>query len=339
MLTHAEEIKTKTYTSLAILNDQEGNVIDKLAEIRQLLEQVSRYSHVFVPLTDRVNQNIIELKDIAQELSHLSEESHYDPERIEKLTGRLNLIYHLQQKHRVQSIEELLLIKNELSDKLFSIQSLADRIENIKNQLVTLETELNSLSVVLNKRRNVVLKRIEAEMHHVLGNLGMLSARFSIRMETLDHYSPTGTDRITFLFAANNGSEMREIQKVASGGELSRLMLAIKSLVLNRSMLPTILFDEIDSGVSGEIAGKVGSIMRNMSENIQVIAITHLPQIASKAESHFLAYKLDGLATTTSGLKKLSDDERVIEVARLLSDETITESAKDTAKELLKYRN
>jgi len=155
----------------------------------------------------------------------------------------------------------------------------------------------------------------------------------------LAYFSATGTDRITFLFSANKGSEIREIQKVASGGELSRLMLALKSLVLNRSLLPTVLFDEIDSGVSGDIAGKVGSIMRKMSMHMQVIAITHLPQIAGKADCHLLAYKEDGETSTVSSIRLLSDEDRVNEIARMLSDETITESAKVTARELLNYTN
>jgi DNA repair protein RecN (Recombination protein N) len=167
----------------------------------------------------------------------------------------------------------------------------------------------------------------------------MPSAKFIIRKEQLTNYSATGTDKITFLFAANKGSETREIQKVASGGELSRLMLALKSLVLNRSLLPTILFDEIDSGVSGDIAGKVGTIMRNMSAQIQVIAITHLPQIAGKADSHLLAYKQDGGISTISSLRALSSEDRIDEIARMLSDEIITDSARITARELLNYKS
>ena len=176
-------------------------------------------------------------------------------------------------------------------------------------------------------------------MQKVLENLGMPSSKFIIKQEPLTYFSASGVDKITFLFSANKGGEIREIQKVASGGELSRLMLALKSLVLNRSLLPTILFDEIDSVVSGDIAGKVGTIMRNMSTHMQVIAITHLPQIAGKADSHLLAFKQDGDTTTISSMRILSSEDRVNEIARMLSDETITESAKITARELLNYRN
>lgn len=339
VLTHAEEIKTKTFSALSLLADDELNVSDKLAEIRQLLEQASRFSHLITPMAERITGSLIEIKDIVNELRNFNDQVHFDAERIEKLGLRLDLIYHLQQKHRVQSVSELLQIMNTLSDKLLAIGSLENRIQELNTTLETIESELLKLSDVISKQRNAVIPNIEKEMLRVLENLGMPSARFIIKQESLPHFSATGKDRISFLFSANKGGEVREIQKVASGGELSRLMLALKSLVLNRSLLPTILFDEIDSGVSGDIAGKVGNIMRAMSSHMQVIAITHLPQIAGKADSHLLAYKQDGDNSTISSLKVLSDDERVNEIARMLSDETITESAKVTARELLNYTN
>jgi len=339
ILTHAEEIKTKTFSALGLLADEEVNVLDKLSEIRQLLEQASRFSHMITPMAERIAGSLIEIKDIVNELRNFNDQIHFDAERIEKLGLRLDLIYHLQQKHRVQSVSELLQIMNSISDKLLAIGSLENRILELTTSLDTIESELLKLSDVISKQRNAVIPNIEKEMLKVLENLGMPSARFTIKLESLSHFSATGRDKISFLFSANKGGEIREIQKVASGGELSRLMLALKSLVLNRSLLPTILFDEIDSGVSGDIAGKVGTIMRDMSAHMQVIAITHLPQIAGKADSHLLAFKQDGDTSTISSLKVLSDDERVNEIARMLSDEIITESAKVTARELLNYTN
>lgn len=339
ILTHAEEIKTRTFSALGILADNELNVSDNLAEIKQLLEQASRFSHHLLPLTERINGSLIEIKDIANELREFSEQVHFDAERIEKLGLRLDMIYHLEQKHRVKSVSELISIMNELSDKLFAIGSLEIHIGELTEALAKKESELLEVSSVLSSQRMAVIPTIETEMHNVLENLGMPSAIFKIKLEPLANFSVTGTDKITFLFSANKGSEIREIQKVASGGELSRLMLALKSLVLNRSLLPTVLFDEIDSGVSGEIAGKVGGIMRSMSMHMQVIAITHLPQIAGKADCHLLAYKEDGETSTVSSIRVLSDEDRVNEIARMLSDETITESAKVTARELLNYTN
>jgi len=339
ILTHAEEIKTRTFSAIGILADDELNVSDKLSEIKQLLEQASRFSHHLLPLSERISGSLIEIKDIANELRSFSDGVHFDAERIEKLGLRLDMIYHLEQKHRVHSVAELIAIMNELSDKLFAIGSLESRIVEIKEALSKKESELLQVSNVLSDQRMAVIPTIETEMRNVLENLGMPSAIFKIKQETLAYFSATGTDKITFLFSANKGGEIREIQKVASGGELSRLMLALKSLVLNRSLLPTVLFDEIDSGVSGDIAGKVGGIMRSMSKHMQVIAITHLPQIAGKADSHLLAFKEDGATSTVSSLRVLSNEDRVNEIARMLSDETITESAKVTARELLNFKN
>jgi DNA repair protein RecN (Recombination protein N) len=339
ILTHSEEIKSKTFAALGLLADADINVAGKLSEIKQLLDHASRFSHHLLPLAERIDGSIIEIKDIVNELRTFSDQVHFDPERIEKLGLRLDLIYHLEQKHRVQSVAELIGIMNALSDKLFAIGSLETRIAALTAALIAKESELSEVSAVLSKQRHAVIHSIETEMHKVLESLGMPSAKFIIKQEPLTYFSATGTDKITFLFSANKGGEVREIQKVASGGELSRLMLALKSLVLNRSLLPTILFDEIDSGVSGDIAGKVGTIMRNMSTHMQVIAITHLPQIAGKADSHLLAYKQDGETSTISSLRILSNEDRVNEIARMLSDETITESAKVTARELLNYRN
>ncbi len=339
ILTHAEEIKTRTFSAIGILADDEQNVSDKLSEIKQLLDQASRFSHHLLPLAERINGSLIEVKDIANELRAFSEQVHFDAERIEKLGLRLDLIYHLEQKHRVTTVAELLEIMNALSEKLYAIGSLETRIVELKDLLSKKENELSDVSAVLSKQRQSVIPNIETEMHKVLESLGMPSANFKIKQESLSNFSANGKDKITFLFSANKGGEIREIQKVASGGELSRLMLALKSLVLQRSLLPTILFDEIDTGVSGEIAGKVGAIMRNMSVHMQVIAITHLPQIAGKADSHLLAYKQDGDTSTISSLRILSSEDRVNEIARMLSDETITESAKITARELLNYIN
>lgn len=339
ILTHAEEIKSRTFSAIGILSDNDQNVSDNLSEIRQLLEQASRFSHHLIPQAERIGASLIEIKDIATELRTFSEQVHFDAERIEKLGLRLDLIYHLEQKHRVKSVAELIEIMNELSEKLYAIGSLETRIIELQQAVSIHEIELLGVSAVLSEQRKSVIPTIEAEMHKVLESLGMPSAKFKIKQEKLAYFAASGTDKITFFFSANKGGEIREIQKVASGGELSRLMLALKSLVLNRSLLPTILFDEIDSGVSGEIAGKVGNIMRNMSAHMQVIAITHLPQIAGKADSHLLAYKEDGDTSTVSSLRILSSEDRVNEIARMLSDETITESAKVTARELLNYRN
>jgi DNA repair protein RecN (Recombination protein N) len=335
LLTHAEEIKSKLFIALQQLNDSDQNILTDLSETRQAVIQASRFSNQLDSVTTRLESCYIELKEIVTEIRNLTEHINYDPERIQHLTQRLDLIYHLQQKHKLSSITELIALRDEISVKIQDIDSLEGRIEELKAMLQQKESELSALASILTHKRTEVIPGIEKEMQTVISELGMPSARFVIRMETSVNYSPTGKDKVSFLFSANKGGELREIQKVASGGELSRLMLAIKSLVVSRSMLPTILFDEIDNGVSGEIAGKIGSILRKMSGTMQVLAITHLPQIAGKANEHMLAFKQDGELSTFSHLRVINDDERINEIARMLSDETITDTARAAAKELM----
>lgn len=339
ILTHAEDIKLKTFSALDLISDSDTSILGKLGEVKQLLDQAARYNHHLEPLNERLNQTIIEIKDVSGEIRTLSDQVHFDPQRISFLTERLNLIYHLEQKHHKSSVDELIAYKQQISDKLLDLTSLKDKIDKIGKLVEEHRTELFTLSAVLSKNRSKVIPDIEARMTATLEQLGMPAAVFSVKNEELKELTSFGTDKVSFLFTANKGGEMREIQKVASGGELSRLMLAVKSLITERRQLPTILFDEIDSGVSGEIAGKVGNIMRSMSEKVQVIAITHLPQIAGKSDSHLLAVKNDDGETSVSSLVQLTDDERIIEIARMLSDETITETAKLAARELLNYRN
>jgi DNA repair protein RecN (Recombination protein N) len=335
ILTHAEEISSRTFTALGLLSENEPNVYDVLAEVRSQIDQAARHSHALMALSERLSSSMIEIKDIITELRNHSEQIHFDPARIENLQNRLGMLYHLEQKHRVSSVEELILLQESLTQKRDSAGSLTSRILELTELLKRKENELSEVSVVISQQRKTVIPGIEAEMQAVLQSLGMPSARFEIRHESLDHFTASGTDKMEFLFSANKGGEASVIRKVASGGELSRLMLALKSLVLNRSLLPVVLFDEIDSGVSGEIAGRVGEIMKTMSRKMQVIAITHLPQIAGKADSHLLAYKQDGALSTVSSMKVLTQEERINEIARMLSNETITESARNTAKELL----
>ena len=338
-LTHAEEIKGKTFAALQLLLDDDSNVIALLHEIQQLLEQASRYNSSLGELKTRIQESNIELKDIAAELQSQNNRIVYDKARIEVLNQRLDIIYKLEQKHRVSSVTELLSLLESINERLSLINSLEDDITKLKIKIAEQENELLQISTVLSKKRFNVVTNIEDQMQKLLSSLGMPSARFEIKIEQSNHFTPIGTDKIIFMFSANKGLETKEIQDIASGGELSRLMLSVKSLVLNQSMLPTILFDEIDAGVSGDIAGKVGSILRSMSQRMQVIAITHLPQIAGKANAHYMAYKTDNQDTTISSMKLLSDDDRILEIARMLSDEHVTESAKNTAKELLNFKN
>lgn len=335
MLNHAEEIKTKVMTALNLLEGSDQNILTGLIESRQAVGQASRYSNQLESVAQRLDSSYIELKELAHELRSLSEHIQYDPERIQILSQRLDHIYHLQQKHKLSSIRDLLKYRDEIQSKLESLDSLADRISHLNKELADVENRLAEWCVLLTEKRRAAIPGIEKEMEAVLADLGMASARFRINLELLELFTKDGKDKVAFLFMANRGGELREIQKVASGGELSRLMLALKSLVVKRSMLPTILFDEIDSGVSGEIAGKIGTILRAMSQRMQVIAITHLPQIAGKADQHLLAFKQEHDQSTYSNLRELNPEERINEIARMLSDDKITDSAKAAAKELI----
>ncbi len=335
LLNHSEEIKVRLFSSLNLLDDEDNSILSRLSEARQTIEQASRYTGKLESINERISGCLIELKELTSELRNLSEHIQHDPDRIMFITQRLDLIYNLMQKHKVKEIEELIKLREQYASGISEIESIGDRIEKLTLELKSLEKDLAEVSQVLHEKRLKVFPGIVTEMEMLLNELGMPAAKFHIDNKVIDHYTATGKDKVSFMFAANKGSELKEVQKVASGGELSRLMLAIKSLVVKRSLLPTILFDEIDSGVSGEIAGKIGNIMRKMSANMQVVAITHLPQIAGKAHHHLLAYKEHGEVNTISNLRKLSDEERVNEIARMLSDEKITDTARAAAKELM----
>lgn len=336
LLTHSEEIKSRLFTALSLLDENEDNIINGVSSVRLLVDQAVHLGAHLPALTDRLESARIELKDITGEISAFTDHIHFDPQRIEELTSRVDLINHLLQKHRKLSERELIAFKQDLEQSLGKIESLQSQIDELETALDNLLTELQQAASVLSENRKNVIPRIEKEMTSTLAELGMPSAVFSVRHQVTAEFSRTGIDRINFMFSANKGGEPRELVKVASGGELSRLMLAVKSLVLSRNLLPTILFDEIDSGISGEIAGRIGTILEKMSRNMQVIVITHLPQIAGKSNKHYLAYKEEREESTFSSLRNLSPDERINEIARMLSDDKITESAKAAAQELIR---
>lgn len=335
VLDHAEEIKSRLFNASQILTEGENPMISRISEVNSILLQAARFHPAVNELQQRFESSFIELKDIADELEQIETHIHFDEEKALQLRERLNLLYHFEQKHQVKSIEELVALKQSLSDRLLGIASISMSIEKLTLIISDTENNLKELAAELSKNRHKAKPLIEKEMHALLASLALPDARFHIDLKPAAQLTYQGSDKIEILFNANKGGEMRDVAKVASGGELSRLMLALKSLLNQKGLLPTVIFDEIDNGVSGEIAGKVGAIMKRMSRTMQVIAITHLPQIAGKAHHHYLAYKATEKDLTISSLKILNNDERVEEVARMLSNETITEAAKATAKELL----
>ncbi len=335
-LNNAEEIKLNLSKAAFGLNGSEQNILSSLNELKILIASISKFKPEIEELRSRFNSSYIELKDIANELENQEQEIIFDPKRIEYLTARLDEIYRLEQKHQVKTIDELIAIKDELSSKLQDFSSLETEIEKVKKELSGAEKTLQTQAKKISADRKKVIPKIEKEVAALLSALSMQNAQLKIEQTELNTLGKNGMDKINFLFSANKGSDFKELNKVASGGELSRLMLCIKSLIAQMTSLPTIIFDEIDTGVSGEIADKVGSIMTQMAKAMQVITITHLPQIAGKGQNHLFVYKEEKNNKTFSAVKKLTADERIQEIAKMLSAGTPTAAAISNAKELLR---
>ena len=334
-LTHAEDIKTVFGHAVQSFSADERSVLSVLKEnltnIGKLKIVLPEAEQIFT----RLESVYIELKDIAAESAAIEDRAENDPERIELVNQRLDLIYSLQQKHRVTSIAELLAIQSDFEAKIQLVSSYDQEIEQMQNAIETQKVLLNELSGQIGKQRKSVAPAIETKVIEVLRNVGIPNASLQLKFGRLADFSFTGLDEVSFMFSANKNQELQEIGKIASGGEMSRLMLAIKTLITDARSLPTIIFDEIDSGISGEIAVKMGVILEQMSKTIQVLNITHLPQIAAKGKHHYKVFKFDENEQTFTSIRKLTEQERVEEIAEMLSGENYSSTAKETAKELL----
>ena len=335
LLNHAEEIKNALERARVALTGEEENVIELLNSALNVLNTIQKYNTSIKEIVERLKSDIIDVKDISTEIVSLDEQIEFNSEDAENVTQRLDLLFRLQHKHHKSSVEELMTLKEELKTRLQIADGMQDQLVSCTNEIQSLEKELVTLAGDLSKARHNVAGNFEKEIITMLHDLGMQQARFIIGFSNSDSPGPDGTDRIKFLFSSNKGLDVNEISKIASGGELSRLMLSIKSMISQKNLLPTIFFDEIDSGVSGEVAGKVGNILRNMGKRMQVIAITHLPQIAAKSDQHFWIYKKDNQDITTTYIKQLSKSEKIEEIAKMLSDNLVTPIALKNAKELL----
>jgi DNA repair protein RecN (Recombination protein N) len=343
-LNNAGEIKRNLLGAYFLMHEGEASAIIQLREAGHQLTSIEKFNPQFAELYQRLNSAIIELKDIATEVEIIEQRTHINEARAEEINTRLSLIYNLQKKHRLNSNAELLQLQDELSGKIQQAVFGDEAIEKLRQQLNADRTDLETLAAQLSDNRKNTIPGIE---NHVLGSLcemGMPNASLRIglssppgRNSPLGGLGENGIDEIRFLFNANKGHALAEMSKVASGGELSRLMLSIKSLIAQNTALPTIIFDEIDTGVSGEVANKVGQIMERLADNLQVITITHLPQIASKGQSHYFVYKDDEGATTYTRIKQLDKHDRITEIAKMLSGDNPGESAMQNAKELLNY--
>jgi DNA repair protein RecN (Recombination protein N) len=335
-LENAEEIKRHFHAASSQLQDGEINVLDSLKQVQSSLQNGVRYLPSSESLVDRLQSALIELKDLSAEVEQVADSIMMDEERLTLVNDRLSILYDLQKKHRVATVKELLDLKTELENKLQATDSQEEQIELLKTKIEKLLQEISKQAELLTKNRTKATKIVEKEVQDVLTRVGMPHAQLKVELSTLNDFKSTGQDEVSFLFSANKGQSMQPIHKVASGGELSRVMLAIKSLVAKTSALPTIIFDEIDTGISGEAALRVGELMEELAENMQVISITHLPQIASQGNSHFKVYKEDKGNKTKSNIVLMNTEERVLEIAQMLSGANPEDTAIQHAKEMLK---
>ncbi|CAN5581344.1 DNA repair protein RecN [soil metagenome] len=336
-LTHAEEIRIQLEKSVIALNGADENLITNLNLIYQNVLQLNRYDQKYTDLAARIKTSLLELKDITEELEKSEQELVLDPGRLEIVQDRLSMLYKLQQKHRVTHVDDLIALRDEFDQKLSLLGSIEDQITQKKERIEAVKKSMLEAGIKLTKSRVKVIPEIEDEVNKQLADLGMQYGKIKVDVLPfdVDHFVAEGMEKIQFLFSANKGIDFRELSKVASGGELSRLMLVMKSLLARLTAMPTVIFDEIDTGISGETAAKVGSILKLMAKNHQVLAISHLPQMASKGDFHFMVYKEVKKGSTRTFLRKLSQEERINEVARMLSGEELTEAAIGNARSLL----
>ncbi|MDR2147981.1 MAG: DNA repair protein RecN [Tannerella sp.] len=334
-LAHAEEIKIALYKVEDSLNSEEQSVLGKMKESVSALEHITAYFSKAEEFRERLESAYIELGDIASEINGLKDEIEYEPERINAVNERLDTIYSLQRKHKVSTVGELLEKCAAFAEKLHSIESFDEEIEALRRQQRDLLETLLKQAEELTQLRRKASKNIEKEIIDLMVSLGIVNARFQISFSAKEKPSITGMDDVSFLFSANKNEELKSVAQTASGGEISRLMLCLKSILAGFTALPTIIFDEIDAGVSGEIAARMADIMQSLGNKMQVITITHLPQIAAKGKQHYFVYKEDTYDRTHTRIRLLGQNERTEEIARMLSGAQLTAAAIENAKALL----
>jgi DNA repair protein RecN (Recombination protein N) len=335
---NSELIQQNLNESYAILTNEELGVLDQLYKLKSNLEKIKTFAKDYNDLSQRLETIYIDLKDIENELEVAAESVLFEPGELERINSRLQLLYGVLQKHSVQNIDELLQVKDQLSQKVTRIANSDRLITDKEIALFNLKKELLDLGKTISDKRKAIIPDLEKKLTAVLKELGMPEARFKIVIDTTDEFYNNGVDRMQWLFSANKGSALGSIKQIASGGELSRIMLAIKSIMAVHTKLPTILFDEIDTGVSGEIALKMGEIMQRMSQKMQVISITHLPQIAAKGKVQMKVFKFIENQQTQTNIKLLDIPERITEIAEMLGGKNITDTAEKHALQLLQLK-
>ncbi len=337
-LEHAEDIKSALYAASSVLMQDDHGVVDRLCVAQK---QIARLADIFPAaeeLARRLDACYIELKDIDGSVQDALGEVDFEPGRLQQVSDRLNTIYELEQKHHVRSVGELLQIQRELGDKLNLMENYDQMIAGMRQRIAALEAELRCQAALLGQARREAAPKLEERMVRLLRPMGVPSVRFHVDIQSATTFEENGTDHVQFFFSANQGSPLQPIQQIASGGEIARVMLAVKAILSACRQMPTIIFDEIDTGVSGVVAERMAHTMRQMGGNPhrQVVSITHLPQIAALGSHHYRVYKEDSDGATQTHIELLDEDQRVEELARMLSGTHVTEAALNNAKELLK---
>lgn len=334
-ITHSEEIKSALFAVSSHLSGEGQNIESVL---RSVLDNLKSIEHVYPKVkewAERVESAYIDLKDVSAEAGRHFEKIDFDPARQEFVEERLSVMYDLQKKHSVSSVEELMALQDGLRNQIENIASMDEQLSVLEQEVAEKQSVMFKKATELSEKRRAVVPEMEKQLTGKLSYLGMANTKFQCVFTQKNQPDATGTDHVQFLFSANKNTALQPVSQIASGGEISRFMLCLKSMIAGATALPTIIFDEIDTGTSGEIADKMGTIMHEMSDKMQVIAISHLPQIAAKGDTHFVVYKADNDKTTTTYMRKLSPDERVQEVARMLSGAEVTAQAVENAKVMI----
>ncbi len=333
---NAEEIKTLLSTANMLVSNSDNAILIQLGELVNTLHRLKTLLPETAELEQRIEAQHIELKDIAYDLDHFEQDSSFDEEQMQRLQERYDLLSRLMMKHHVNDFPDLLALQSSIAQKVSAFENIDEQIIETQKELKEKTQEINKLADKLHQRRSEAALQFEKNVTELVCQLAMPHAVFHISVEHQDHFSANGSDQVRFLFSANKGIAADDINRVASGGELSRLMLSIKSVVSRNNYIPTLIFDEIDTGVSGEVAAKLGDIMKGMGDSLQLVSITHLPQVASKACHHFFIYKDNDGHRTFSHIRLLDNEERVTEIAKMLSNDKVTAEALKAAEVLLK---
>lgn len=331
-----EEIKESVAESLYLLNDENIGILNNLRELRRAFSNLTEYKQQYRELYERIDSAFLDLEDLSRDVADIDENIETDPENLDEISKQLNKIYSLQQKHKVTTVEELMSIQERLEKAVSKTESADFDLKEQQELVAKQQAETSKKATELHKTREKVIPTLTKQLENFMHELGMPNGRFDIKLTSTSHFFNNGNDELSFLFSANKGGDFGPLKKVASGGELSRIMLAVKAIMAAHTALPTIMFDEIDTGVSGEISQKMGDIMKQMSKNRQVFAITHLPQIAAKGAYHFKVFKEDITGKTTTHLKMLTEQERISELSEMLEGKNSGESARNHAIELLR---